>query len=126
MLNRVILNRSISIPFGGPVKDGQISPTPDTQTTNLSPSIQPEIQSFSALFNLSEHERQLINSSNEDLSSSSSQTSMNNANGDLAKKCIKKGDYILFEPSSQNDSFSTAFNTKTNKIYFWKVRTIFM
>ncbi|CAF1008652.1 unnamed protein product [Brachionus calyciflorus] len=124
MLNRIQLNRSLSLQFNGLTKDGQSqSPIIDTQSSsNLSPSIQPDsIQSFSALISLNEQERLLVDSSsNEDLTSNSQLNSSNNTNDDLSKRCIKKGDYILFEPNGQADSFSTAYNAKNKKILYWK------
>ncbi|RNA32699.1 tribbles -like protein [Brachionus plicatilis] len=120
MSTRLQLNRSLSLHLNGLSKDGQTSPPLDNQGSNLSPSIQPDIQSFSSLIKLSQQCSTQANSPNEDPNSSSNQTVLSDSNQELSQKCSTKGDFLLLESNAQVDCFNSAINTKNQRIYYWK------
>lgn len=127
-INKLQLSRSINLqPI---VLKTSIHPTTSTQNlnqdqqqaSNLSPAISVNINDFKSLLesklnlNTNSKTQPSINTP------SSPKSTENTHQADLiSNKCLKLGDYILFKESSQNDSFSSAFNSKTNRFYYWKV-----
>lgn len=105
----------------------------NTDVSNLSPAILVNINDFKSLLasklvassnisnscskSESDSSKNGVNSSQ-----SSNQTNSTNENSSNSKeKCLRLGDYVLFDPLGQTDSFSSAYNTKTNRFYCWKV-----
>lgn len=119
MSTRLQLNRSLSLHLNGLSKDGQTNSSLDNQGANLSPSIQPDIQSFSSLIKLSQQCSIQANSSNEELSSN--RTIQTDSSEEISQKCSTKGDFLLLESSPLNECFNSAINKKNQKFYYWKV-----
>lgn len=114
----------MSLHLNGLSKEGQTSSSLDNQSSNLSPSIQPDIQSFSSLIKLSQKYSTQSNSANEE--SNSNREFIPNSNQELSQKCLAKGDYLLVESNTQSECFNSAINTKNQQIYYWKVKHFIM
>lgn len=119
MSTRLQINRSLNLHLNGLSKEGQTNSSLDNQSSNLSPSIQPDIQSFSSLIKLSQQYSAHNNAANKE--SNTNCSLITNSNQEISQKCLAKGDYFLLETNTQSECFNSAINTKNQKIYYWKV-----
>lgn len=96
---------------------------PDNQLLNsnvVSSTLSPPI-----LVNINDFKSFLTSTTNLSNASSSATTTATSssltATNSSENKLLKLGDYLFFEPTSNNDSFSSGLNTKTKKFFYWKV-----
>lgn len=117
------MSSSISSTENGPLS---ASTSTNTSIISIMKPIQPNSVNFTRTISQSSEQTSsspIILSNPSELSSliASVQTSSNEKQ-DAQNNYIKIRDYILFEPVlSANESFSTAYNLKQSKFFYWKV-----
>jgi hypothetical protein len=100
-------------------------PSINTQTSDLSPPIITNMNEFKSFLNMFHPSNKTSNepARRENIGENLLVSSLNE-NSDLLKRnsLIKIGDFILFEANSASaDSFNSAYNTRLNEYFYWKV-----